>query len=441
MNVPIFNSYSVESGLWAGEYPGHFDPKEARKKIDAFREFGITDFIDLTSDSFLRPYEEFLPESMRRHTFPITDQSVPDGFGLMDEIIGLIDTLLRENRKVYIHCWGGVGRTGTVVACWLGHHFRTDGEAALRLLRQKWETCPKSKRIPYSPENALQSRYVIDYLARFDSEEPESDEKKDEPDPELEHLIRYVKSLRADILSLIMEREKLTLHLCPQIEALYITKIGALEFAVYEWTFKIHRIKRKLELIRAARNRNEKPDIDRIEKRLDAETEEYQKKIAANKLSVKKAIVSSNAPLLSEEESDKTHHLYRKIMKKLHPDLNPNLGEMEKQLLHKAIDAYKSSDIDTLKLIELAIDEVEEEDLRSEKSFEKLIQLRDALTEKRNTLMQAVEKIKDSFPYNQQDFLADEKAVERKKREYEELLDSLKEQYAEFEKVEKDLLF
>ncbi len=26
------------------------------------------------------------------------------------------------NGAVYVHCWGGVGRTGTVVGCWLLRH-------------------------------------------------------------------------------------------------------------------------------------------------------------------------------------------------------------------------------------------------------------------------------------------------------------------------------
>jgi len=30
-----------------------------------------------------------------------------------------------------VHCWGGVGRTGTVVGCWLARHGIANGEEVL----------------------------------------------------------------------------------------------------------------------------------------------------------------------------------------------------------------------------------------------------------------------------------------------------------------------
>ena len=34
-------------------------------------------------------------------------------------ILGALDTALKAGEIVYVHCWGGVGRTGTVVGCHL----------------------------------------------------------------------------------------------------------------------------------------------------------------------------------------------------------------------------------------------------------------------------------------------------------------------------------
>ena len=40
----------------------------------------------------------------------------------MVKILDAIDAHLDDGRKPYIHCWGGIGRTGTVVGCWLIRH-------------------------------------------------------------------------------------------------------------------------------------------------------------------------------------------------------------------------------------------------------------------------------------------------------------------------------
>lgn len=54
--------------------------------------------------------------------------------------------------KVYIHCWGGVGRTGTIVACLYAYMMKDDGlstnelyELAMQKLRDSFKRCPKSK--------------------------------------------------------------------------------------------------------------------------------------------------------------------------------------------------------------------------------------------------------------------------------------------------------
>ena len=58
-----------------------------------------------------------------------------------------------------MHCWGGVGRTGLVVACWLQEHGRTPA-AALAELSEKWRTVKKSVRKRESPETQTQVDWV-----------------------------------------------------------------------------------------------------------------------------------------------------------------------------------------------------------------------------------------------------------------------------------------
>ena len=94
---------------------------------------GIDHFIDLTEPGELLPYFEIAEEEALRlgHTVewerhPVVDASIPRSPDQMAKILDAIDDALGNNKTVYVHCWGGVGRTGTVVGCWLVRHGRTE---------------------------------------------------------------------------------------------------------------------------------------------------------------------------------------------------------------------------------------------------------------------------------------------------------------------------
>ena len=86
---------------------------------------------------------------------------MPDSSEEMTAILDAIDGHLADGRTVYVHCWGGVGRTGTVIGCWLARHGR-QGEPALARLRELWRECPKSATRK-SPETEEQERYVLEW--------------------------------------------------------------------------------------------------------------------------------------------------------------------------------------------------------------------------------------------------------------------------------------
>lgn len=164
MEKPIKNSYWVIPGkLLAGEYPRNKDEASSRAKIKALLDAGITNFIDLTEETEgLLPYSLLICDDAVHERFAVKDVSIPLSKELTRTILDAIDRHLAQGRKVYVHCWGGVGRTGMIIGCWLARNGAGSGAEALQRLRANWKACEKSAWRE-TPETSAQERYIIDW--------------------------------------------------------------------------------------------------------------------------------------------------------------------------------------------------------------------------------------------------------------------------------------
>ena len=158
MKGPIPDSYWIQPGrLCAGEYPGAPTPDAARARLATILASGVTAFVDLTEeDEGLLSYSDLLPPGIEYARRPIRDLDCPTPQE-MTGTLDAIDDLLERNQVPYIHCWGGIGRTGTVVGCWLIRHGAT-GPAALAAIASLRARTPDGGR--RSPETDAQVAFV-----------------------------------------------------------------------------------------------------------------------------------------------------------------------------------------------------------------------------------------------------------------------------------------
>ena len=158
----------VPKRLLAGEYPVYMDSAETRRRLRWLLSQGVSQVINLTvaGEYGLPPYEDLLAKEAADMGRPVvcSRMSIPD-FGIptaeeMRQILDGLQAALDDGGVVYLHCYGGIGRTGTVVGCYLREQ-GLDGEAALSRIARLRLGLPNSWR--RSPETEEQRLLVINW--------------------------------------------------------------------------------------------------------------------------------------------------------------------------------------------------------------------------------------------------------------------------------------
>jgi predicted NAD-dependent protein-ADP-ribosyltransferase YbiA (DUF1768 family) len=145
-------SFFIEGKALFGSFP-------TQEQVTALEEMGVRSFFDLTSkeETKITPYTT----KYKYVRYPIQDRKTPrDWVSFARLIVDICKDIksLGEGEKVYIHCKGGHGRSGVIVACVLCHYLGIKPEEALELtnkyhadrpeMRDKWRKIgsPQGKR-------------------------------------------------------------------------------------------------------------------------------------------------------------------------------------------------------------------------------------------------------------------------------------------------------
>ena len=294
---------------------------------------------------------------------------------------------------------------------------------------------------------------------------------------EYELLQEEIQRLQAEIANLMAERDDLICRECKEIAADYDAKIGALELEVLHAQIELHKLKAVIEMLQASINLQK--ELDEAKARLEAEQKaaEFEDELnrkaeeAKSNREFKKSEEEKEEEWEREQEqkekerkerkareqkkqkesdsgeeynedgyedtedteaerkyksrTDEMKALYRKIVKVLHPDVNPDITKKENDMLIEATTAYREGDLDTLRKIAAMIDSgaVGDRNVADEQvDIERLRDIAEELKRCVTTLQMEIYRIKTSFPYNVKDFLADEQAVAERQLELRNIL-------------------
>jgi tRNA/tmRNA/rRNA uracil-C5-methylase (TrmA/RlmC/RlmD family) len=139
--LPFETAYWVIEGtLMAGPHPGgEFEPAPPNI-AQLFFNCNIRHFVDLTEkgefDSYIPKWDTVdgiqARDAFTYKQFSIKDFTTP-ATKFAKEILDYIDSKIAENRgAVYVHCYAGLGRTGTIIGIFLARHVLPRGMALPR---------------------------------------------------------------------------------------------------------------------------------------------------------------------------------------------------------------------------------------------------------------------------------------------------------------------
>lgn len=167
---PLANTYWVLPGsLLAGEYPHGSSTERMRERLRGLLDAGVNTFIDLTERDELPEYQSLLPGGVEYLRSPIPDAGTPESAEQMHAIQARLQAALDAGRCVYVHCRAGIGRTGTVIGCYLAQQ-SLDGEQALAHLNRLWRQSGRSAGWPRVPQTDDQANFIRAWPTQLASE-------------------------------------------------------------------------------------------------------------------------------------------------------------------------------------------------------------------------------------------------------------------------------
>ncbi len=258
--------------------------------------------------------------------------------------------------------------------------------------------------------------------------------KKSEKDKKIEEILKPGKEALLKTYEELLIRKEQIVKDGEAYRISYIKEFGELTAEVFKAKIECIRLKKSIAYCQKALNRGKKINAKTMESNIEKEMASYYAQL--------KSILRENKLAFESKKTNPFDYnlakkIYRRLAKKLHPDIN-KLTEKEPKLLdlwNKIMDAYYMNDAERLEELEvlvnaafkeLGIDEIE-------------VDIRD-LEDRIKALEIKIGLMVNDIPYAYGDLLDDEEKVEAKKEEMTKELNEYKEYALQLEEILADLM-
>lgn len=260
--------------------------------------------------------------------------------------------------------------------------------------------------------------------------------------PDFETLKKYCELLRERLLRLILEKDELVNTIIPNIEAEYQLLIGYRTYEKFCLETEINKSKRTIDIIQTAINHGDPVTRTSVGKRLEMEFREWEERLKEHLKKIEAARVIEGSRL-SLRESRRICELYRKLVKKLHPDVNPELYTRNRNLWGQVQEAYGRGDTGSLKalwMIARDLGQQGQEEAGVPSTMELLRQKEDGFKRGIQALKSIIVDITSGPPYILKDKLTDRSWVEDQQVNLEKEISDLSVQSSRFKILAEQML-
>ena len=222
----------------------------------------------------------------------------------------------------------------------------------------------------------------------------------------MELKIRKQEDLYKRYVRLLLEKEKIV-KTNFQVQQRFIELFGDLRLEMLKVEIEIAKIKKEMEYLVRKKNRNESYDLEEMDDFVNQALEGMRAQYERMK---EEQTQLKNKKMLSQEEVKEVKRLYRRLVKLVHPDLNPHQTKEQKELWHQLQEAYQNNDLVWLRELNVLIvfktkghEEVEIEDLE----------------DKIEVMREEIALLKEEDLYQMRELVFDEEWIEAYKEQYE----------------------
>jgi hypothetical protein len=169
--------------------------------------------------------------------------------------------------------------------------------------------------------------------------------------PVVAALHTQIDALRDELVRAVAHHDELRHTAIPYLEAVYQQALGPAQLATLHAQVAAQRAKRLVELAMQAVNRGRPaPPLVDLAATVEQELAAWRARVAAMADAVQLA-TRALTTTLSPADTAALKRLYRDLVRRLHPDANPQLGERELQLWNQVQEAYRDGDLARLRVL------------------------------------------------------------------------------------------
>ena len=225
--------------------------------------------------------------------------------------------------------------------------------------------------------------------------------------PEYKEILELHDDLKEELTKLYADKEDLLNSVKLNLELDYHLKIGKKQYELIMVRIEALRLKRKVEILQSAINRQVKFSIDVVEAQLDFEFEKWNRDAKEFYEDLKFAEAYTGLEKMTSAAVIEMKKIYRELAKKFHPDLNPDWQEEARYFWQRIVEAYGNNDLKELKILELLSRDFEKEE-RVLSTMELLKKDCESLKEKIKEMINDIARVKKEFPFNIEEKLQDD---------------------------------